>query len=253
MFAAAATITLALGLAACGDDDGGSGAGSTTTAKADAKPRTLALEVTGTAKKSMLTAPRSIPEGLTAITLTQKAKGEHSAQLIRFDEGHTAEEVAKAGDAWGDKPLPAWTHLEGGVSGDPERPATSVQVLPAGKYVTYDFGPEDAGGKPSMVEFEVTPGDTGATVPVPASAARIEMKEYAFAATGLKAGRHPVLIDNVGKEPHFVLGAPLRKGSTLADARKFFESLPPGRDRLAAGSRKSPPAPPLDAIAERAT
>ena len=29
---------------------------------------------------------------------------------------------------------------------------------------------------------------------------------------------------HVGKEPHYLVGAPLRRGSTLVDARKFFET-----------------------------
>ncbi|MEJ7787398.1 MAG: hypothetical protein WKF96_21550, partial [Solirubrobacteraceae bacterium] len=54
--------------------------------------------------------------------------------------------------------------------------------------------------------------------------ASVEMKEYGFTGTGLKAGAQQVLVENTGSQPHFIVGAPLTKGATIEDAKKFFQS-----------------------------
>ena len=69
-----------------------------------------------------LKAPASVEGGLTEITVKNTGKKPGGAQLVRVTGNQTAEEVGKAGTAWGDKgkPLPDWLQLEGGV-GNPSR------------------------------------------------------------------------------------------------------------------------------------
>src|SRR5829696_2636729 len=68
-----------------------------------------------------LKAPRSVDAGLTTITVKNTGKKPGGAQLVRVTGDQTAEEVGKAGTAWGDngKPLPDWLQLEGGVGNTP--------------------------------------------------------------------------------------------------------------------------------------
>lgn len=225
-----AALAVTIGLAACGDDDEqGAAAPTAPVTTAPAGPTTLALAVGGTTSKPTITAPESVPAGLTRIELTSRS--EYSAQLVRFDAGHRADEAVAAVSAWTQgSPLPAWVHLEGGVSATRDRPAVAVQVLPPGSYVAGQFGQDGAPKAQPTVEFAVT-GD-GAARALASPAGTVAMKDYAFTATGLKPGRQQVRVDNVGKEPHFVLGVPLEPGATLAEARRFFETE---------GERSGPP------------
>ena len=156
---------------------------------------------------------------------------------MRVDDGHSAEEAIAAADAWGDRgrPLPAWLHLEGGVpAAAPGATAVSTQNLPAGDYLVADLEQEADAAKAT---FEVT-GEPPKGDGLPAPRARINASEYTFAAAGLEAGRTKVLIDNQGKEPHFVLAAPMKPGKTLADVRRALRSEkgPPPIDEKAAAS-----------------
>jgi len=213
--AVASALALGLGVAGCGDDEDKGGS-------SEAKPSTLALSLSGSGKNVTLTGPKSVPSGVVKIVLESKVKGDHSAQLIRYDGDRTPEQIDAAGDAWGDKgkPLPEWLHLEGGVEAEFGKATTSTQILLPGKYVALDIQSE--GGKTPSVAFEVTDGEGGGELPQPA--ATVLMKEYAFDGVGLKAGRQKVLVENAGREPHFIVGAPLEKGATVADAQKFFAS-----------------------------
>lgn len=212
---------LAIGAAGCGGDDEPSSGTSGDQGEA-AAPSTLALELTGKGKDLKFTGPESVAAGVVEITLTSDAPGDHAAQLVRIDGDQTAAEVDAAGDAWGDKgkPLPEWLRLAGGVTAKAGETVTATQVLEPGRYIAIDIA---ADVKPSpAVEFEVTEGGDGGQLPE--TEATIEMKEYSFVGDGLKAGKQQVLVDNTGSQPHFIVGAPLAKGATAEEAKKFFES-----------------------------
>jgi hypothetical protein len=206
--------TAALG--ACGSD--ADDADKSPPAQA-AKPSRLAIELTGSAKSPSFSVPASVKGGTVEIELTNSAKGEHSAQLVTADEGHTPQQALEAGNAWGEKgkALPDWAHVAGGVGNIKEGETWSVtQELAPGKYLVADL---ESG---ASAEFEVTGAsgegelaDDGGT---------IEAREYAFESEGLKAGRNNVLFDNTGAEPHFIVAAALKPGKTLADARRFFKT-----------------------------
>lgn len=210
---AIATIA-ALGLVAagCGSDDQSSSGGE------GAKPAKVAIELSGSGRDLSFDVPKSVKGGLAQIEFTNSAKGSHGAQLVRAEAGHTAEAALEAANAWGEqgKPLPDWVHTAGGVGDTPAGETASVtQQLPAGEYMVVDLESETSAG------FEVR--GTGATGE-PSAQATIGELEYEFQAKGLKAGSNPVLIDNRGSEPHFVLATPIKQGRTIADVREFVRS-----------------------------
>ena len=91
---------------------------------------------------------------------------------------------------------------------------TVTQSLPAGSYMAVDIDTN------ANAPFEVTGGGGES----PTASASISATEYAFEATGLKAGANEVLFENKGKEPHFIAALPIKPGKTIADVKKFFRT-----------------------------
>jgi hypothetical protein len=208
---------LALAAAGCGDDDDNGGGGAA--AAKPAEPTKLAIELSGSAKKPTFEVPQSIEGGVVEISFTNSAKGGHSAQLVRAEQGHTPQEAIAAGKAWGEngKPLPDWALTAGGLGDvEPGETATVTQELAPGKYLVADL---ESGAN---AEFEVT-GESGGGE-LPSDGGTIEATEYGFTASGLKAGGAPILFDNTGGEPHFIAAVGIKPGRTIADVRKFFET-----------------------------
>jgi hypothetical protein len=208
---------LALGAAGCGDDDDGGGGGSASAKPPE--PSKLAIELSGSAKKPTFEVPQSVEGGVVEVSFTNSAKGPHSAQLVRAEQGHTPEEALAAGNAWGEngKPLPEWALTAGGLGDvEPGETATVTQELAPGKYLVADL---ESGAN---AEFEVT-GGSGAGE-LPNAGGTIEATEYEFTASGLTTGGAPILFDNAGGEPHFIAAVGIKPGKTIADVRKFFET-----------------------------
>ena len=210
---AAVATALTLAAAGCGDDDG---EGAQEKA-APPKPTTMTVKISGDAKQPTLTVPKSVKGGLVTIEVTNEAKGDHGVQLVRAEDGHTPEEALAAAGAWGEqnKPLPDWAIVAGGVgsvgTGESE---TVTQSLPAGSYMAVDIDTN------ANAPFEVTGGGGES----PTASASISATEYAFEATGLRAGANEVLFENKGKEPHFIAALPIKPGKTIADVKKFFRT-----------------------------
>lgn len=200
--------------AGCGDDDdeGESEGGSA--------PKAMQISASGSGKKIKMTAPTSVPAGLTRITFRNSAKQPLAPQLVKVEGEHSLAEVAKAGSAWGDKgkPLASWVRLEGGAPrATPGQTSSAMQVLRPGKYYAFDIETN------SSAPFEVKGGDGGGSLP-DAPGGTVTASEYKFEASGLKTGRQQILIENVGKEPHFMVAAPIKQGKTIADVRKFIKT-----------------------------
>jgi hypothetical protein len=207
---AALALAAAFPLAACGDDDDGGDSGT-----AD-NPTSAAFELKPSGKKATMEGPSEIKAGVTRISFTNSTKDGGGVQLVRIEGDHTGPEALKAGDAWGEggKPLPDWMLLEGGVPNTgPGKKTAVTQSLVPGKYIAADLESN------AVAEFEVT-GEKGEDISAPA--ATIAAKEYSFTASGLKAGQTEVTFENTGKQPHFVVGVPLKPGKTIEDAKKFF-------------------------------
>jgi hypothetical protein len=213
--ALAAVAALALAGAGCGsDDDDGNGGGEQA-----AQPSRLAIELSGSPKKPTFDVPASVQGGVVEIEFTSSVEGEHSAQIVGAEDGHTPQEALEAGVAWGErgKPLPDWVVLAGGTGDVRQGETTSVtQELAPGSYVVSDLASN------ASTEFDVT-GEGGAGE-VAAEGGTITATEYDFQSDGLKAGRNAVLFDNAGQEPHLVAAVGIKEGRTFAEARRFFRT-----------------------------
>jgi hypothetical protein len=219
LIAVTGALLPAVALAACGSSSSDDKGGGT----AD-KPTSLAIKVSGSGKDATFSMPKSAKAGVTRIEVTNDAKAKHATQFVRIDSGHTPDEASKAASAWGDKgkPLPAWIHLGGGVpTVAPGATGTSTQVLAPGKYFVVDLEADNTSGVEAT--FEVTgkpPKGAGLEAPT----AQINAIEYTFKSAGLKAGPSPVLIQNQGKEPHFIAAARIKPGKTIADVKQAIKS-----------------------------
>ena len=209
-------IGLGAGLAACGGgepEQGGTGAQGAR----EAKPSTLAIKLTQSGEDLRFSVPRSVPGGLVRINFANAAKGRHGAQLVRIDGQHSVDQELKAAQAWGEegRPLPPWVHTAGGLGSVPaDATASATQQLPAGKYFVVDIETD------TFAPFEVRGTGAGKLSSAPAT---IKFAEYTFNAVGLKAGKNQVLVENIGREPHFMVAAPIKPGRTIADVREFAE------------------------------
>ena len=187
------------------------------------KPATkLDIQVEEFGKNTQIAVPKQIEAGVVEVQFSNLGQKEHSAQILRYDEGHTPQQALKVGAQWGEagKPLPEWVHLVGGFgTADPGESRSSALKLEPGSYAVIDL--EAPGGKPVYGTFGVTGKPSKKELP-PTDGA-IKAAEYSFSAAGLVSGSNRVLFDNTGKEPHHLVAAPIKRGSTIEDVRKAIE------------------------------
>src|SRR5437764_728797 len=147
-------VLAALALAACGSSS--KKKSSSTSSTPAQQPATLALSISESGKKASYTAPATTRGGLVNVTLRNKGKGPHSAQLVAIGN-HTVAEVKKS--IAGNK-TPSWAHLLGGSpSVAPGQTGAATVVLPADNYIILDFGSQ--GGPPTYKTIKVTGGAAG--------------------------------------------------------------------------------------------
>lgn len=185
------------------------------------QPKAFLINGAGTAKRLSLQIPDSIRAGITSIVFQNDAQGKHQLQFARVDGQHSDNAALKAATAWlsKGKPLPSWIHPAGGTPVTPSGTrSNAVEVIPQGHYIVADTAP--AAPPKVSATFEATGTTEGALQGAPA---RIRTYEYGFKPIGLTIGTR-YLIDNVGKQPHFVEAAPLKPGQTLADVKKSLKS-----------------------------
>lgn len=208
--ALAALAALSLGLVACGDDDDSGGSSS--------EPQAASVTFSGDGKDTKVTGPGDLNPGPVEITVKNSGKKGHGLLLIRIDGDHTAAELSKVGDAWGDKgkPLPGWVHLDGGVvSVEPGAAVKTNEDLEEGRYLAFDIDND------ASAEFEVAGDAAGGELPT--TTATIEASEYKFETSGLKAGNQRVTFANKGKQPHFAVSARIKGNATIEDVRKAIQ------------------------------
>ncbi len=206
-------LCLPLGFVACGDDDDDNGSSATL--------QVFEVQATEEGGDTRITAPASVEPGAVELRFSNEGKEDHSIQIVRMGEGHTPDEIGAAGEAWGDgeAALPDWITFEGGVgSTKPDGSGIAVVDLKPGEYAAFDI---DGEGPQPYAEFTVE-GDEGESLPeVPAV---IEAVEYDFNAEELQAGSQRVLFENTGEEPHHLVAAPLKPGTSEADVKEFAET-----------------------------
>jgi hypothetical protein len=209
-------------MAACGsdnDDNKSTGGGG-------AKAAALTVSVTEAGKAAKFTLPKSTKGGLVNITLTNKGKKPHAAQLIRLNGKHTTAQALKV--IAGNKPTPAWIRAEGGVSTVIGGQTGSALVdLPAGKYAVVDSGGPGS-GPPGSADFSVTKGTGGNLPSVPTTITAAEPGHHKFKweiSGALKHGDNRVKFVSKGKDSlHFIGAFRVAGDPSLAAVKKGLRS-----------------------------
>ena len=162
-------------------------------------------------------APRRIRAGLVRMTLRNEGRRRHKAQLFRVDGNHSIAEARRVR-----RRLPRWFRWEGGVGMTaPGGRASITQRLQPGRY--YITGNR---GEPARVAPLTVVGDRG-DADLPDSGGSIVFREYNFSANGLRPGTNSLEIVNEGLEPHHAVVAPVRRGSSVAELRRFLRGRGP--------------------------
>jgi hypothetical protein len=157
-------------------------------------------------------APRAVHAGLVEIALRNDGEVPHKAQLWKVTGGHAFRAALVTR-----RPLPGWLQTAGGVARtEPGATGTSVQNLAPGRYYVAGEGNE----RGTVAQLRVT--GHAASGPLPRAAARLDVREYTFATSGLRAGRRAVAFRNTGAELHHVFFARMQPGASLDDVRRFF-------------------------------
>ena len=216
-----ALVAAAAGLSACGSDNDKS---------SSAKATTLSLSVGQAGKKATYTVPASTKGGLVNVSLANKDKAPHTAQLVRFTGDHTVQQAYKVTASQSDK-IPAWIRTEGGVTAAPGQTARATVNLPAGKYLVTDLGGPGSTGPPPYKGFNVTSGKTGdlPSTPTKVTAATAGENKFKWEVSGtLKPGANQITFDSKGEDAlHFIGVFRLKQDVSLAQIKKGLGSNGP--------------------------
>ena len=245
----APTLLLAA-LPACNSDRPrapGSSASATPAADTAAAARqTAAKEVETvhvTAKEYAFGLPQQVPAGTVRLHLMNQGKELHHAQIVRLDDGKTVDDLVRALKKPG--PPPPWLRLVGGPNATvPGQEANSTQTLEPGRYAALCFIPATDGVmhalKGMIRAFEVTGSAPVAAAALPAAEATIRLVDYDFEMSkSLTRGRHTLLVENAGPQPHELQLLKLAPGKTARDFGEWAET----------GMKGPPPAQPIGGVA----
>jgi hypothetical protein len=195
-----------------------------------------------TAKDFTFEAPASVPAGTTTIRLANAGKELHQAQLIKLEDGKTVDDLMKALKNPG--PPPSWMKFVGGPNGiAPGQNTEATSVLAPGKYAYICFIPSPDGvmhaAKGMIRPFEVTGTATASQAAEPKADVTFKLVDYDFQSSQpLKPGRHTILVENAGPQPHELVLLKLAPGKKVEDFAKWAET----------GLKGPPPAVPMGGV-----
>lgn len=187
-------------------------------------------------------APAKIPAGATTVHLVNGGKELHQAQLIKLEDGKTVNDLVKALKTPG--PPPSWIKFVGGPNGiAPGQEAHATSVLAPGRYAYVCFIPSLDGvmhaAKGMIRPFEVTGPATVAPAELPSADITIKLTDYTFEPSQpLTPGRHTIVVENAGPQPHELVLLKLPPGKKAEDFGAWAES----------GMKGPPPAEPLGGV-----
>jgi hypothetical protein len=210
--AAVATMA-AFALVACGDSD-------------DDSDQKLSVTLSGDGKAAKFTTPESAEAGVAEITFTNNSDETADMQLIRVEGDHSAAEVIQGlGKAIEGAPFEDWFFGGGGIGETKTgQSATVTQVLEPGTYYAFNTetdGPPDPSAAGRIdVTGETSDEELEADSVVTAEDAD---DEYSFAADGLEAGKHEILFENAGEQPHHLLISPIKGDATAEEVETAFK------------------------------
>lgn len=179
-----------------------------------------AAVVTVIARDFAFEAPSEIPAGLTTFRLVNRGPSLHHIQLIRLEDGKTADDLFAALKAGG--PFPRWASMAGGPnppeSGDT---ATATLAVEPGNYVMLCFVPS-ADGVPHVMKGMAAPLTVSrASVrsqPEPRADVVMKLVDFDFELSQpLTAGQHTIRVENAGAQPHEVAIVRMKPGKTPRD------------------------------------
>lgn len=212
----------------------------------------LPITVADAGKGAKFTVPKRLKGGVTAVSLTNRGKRPHAAQLLLVKGKHTVQDVLEALSP-SSTGKSEWLRAEGGVGAvAPGKVAAASVRLPAGHYVVADTANQN--GPPSHAELDVTKRTGGSLpkTPTAITAATAGKDRYAWKVSGpLKLGPQDVTFKSEGKEAlHFIqavhlIGKPSRaqiekaiashgKPPAFVDEKSFYTSaiLDGGRSQV---------------------
>lgn len=182
--------------------------------------------VTVTAHDFAFEAPAEIPAGLTTFRLVNDGPSIHHIQLVKLEDGKTADDFIAALKTGG--PPPQWASLQGGPNPPNVGSSTSATVdLQPGSYAMICFVP-GADGVPHVLKgmihpFKVT-GTAPAGVTEPKADLTVKLVDYDFQLSApLTAGKHTIRVENDGPQPHEIVFIRLAPGKTVADIGAWAE------------------------------
>ena len=226
-------------IAACAVKEAPNSAAADTTAAARASaaatPATANV-VHVTAKDYTLTAPDTIPAGLTTLHLMNEGKEGHQAQLLKLTDGKTyADMVAGMKAMKPGAPPPSWIVPVGGPNAAPPGgTSAATQTLEPGNYALVCYIPA-ADGVPHIMKgmsrgLVVVPSTTAAA-PEPTPTTTLTLSDYKFDfSSPLKSGENIVRVENTADQPHEVVLFKLPPGKTFKDFQAWLpvsEKTPP--------------------------
>jgi hypothetical protein len=216
---------------------------SATAAASTAAPATANV-VHVTAKDYTLTAPDTIPAGLTTLHLMNEGKEAHQAQLIKLTNGKTyADMVAGMKTMKPGEPPPSWIVPAGGPNAAPPGgTSAATQTLEPGNYALVCYIPSQDGVPHIMKGMSrglVVAPSTAAVAPEPTPTTTLTLSDYKFDfSSPLKSGENVVRVENAAAQPHEVVLFKLPPGKTMKD----FQAWLPKSDKT------PPPAMPMGGI-----
>jgi hypothetical protein len=239
----ATLLGLSVLLPACKSDRPAVPPASPAATAAASPPPAAAATVTVTATDYKLDLPDTLPAGAVTLKLVNHGKELHQAQVVRLEDGKTPADFEAAMKHEG--PPPSWLKFVGGPNGiAPGQEATSTVPLTPGSYMVICLIPS-TDGVPHLMKgmshpLTVTAASATAGAELPAATDTVRLTDYKFGSSHpLTAGRHVVLVQNDGRQPHELVLLRLAPGKTVADF---------GRWATTGGMKGPPPAMPLGGV-----
>jgi uncharacterized cupredoxin-like copper-binding protein len=232
-------VLTVLALTACRPEKPASDAAASDSATASAVATPAApTVVTVTAADFKFDAPAEVPAGYVTFRLVNNGPSIHHVQLVKLEDGKTADDFVAALKAGG--PPPRWATMAGGPNPPDLRDTTSTTLsLQPGSYAMVCFIP-GADGVPHFMKgmvrpLTVTSAENRAAEPTAQSV--MKLVDYDFQLSGpLPAGRSTIRIENAGKQPHEVAIVRLNPGKKPMDFAEWGErQVGPAPGTLAGG------------------
>jgi uncharacterized cupredoxin-like copper-binding protein len=204
--------------------------------------RTTTATISVTAKDFSFEAPEQVPAGATTFQLANHGKELHQAQLVKLEDGKTVADLVEALKKPG--PLPSWLKFMGGPNGiAPGKETSATAVLAPGQYAYICLIPSPDGklhsAKGMIRPFTVAEGTSQASNALPPSDVTVKLKDYDFQSSPpLTAGKHTILVENVGPQPHELVLLKMAPGKKVEDFAHWAET----------GLKGPPPAEPLGGV-----